>query len=431
MKKHLRGVVAIAALAIVLGLLIFLVWGGNSPAEKLMKDHPYTFLTDKTLGTEKHDSYVEGEGAVYLAYPKTKNKETDAAVEEFLTAAKDEFAALLEERKEADEESENVEIPRLVCDYTTQKSGDYTVLTLSYAIELLNEEGAAAPGATPTVGTASYCIGTKNEILDLDGILGENGEAKIKNMLKVRDVALDKMEHFTVEGDVLTLHFEDDAVEFSIEAVKKANLIDPDKPMVAITFDDGPGGYSKEIADLFEKYDGRTTFFVLGSLVPHYEEELQYVYSKGHEVGSHTQNHKNLNKLSRAGVEEELGDARDAIYDAIGVYPAITRTPYGNANATVMDVMEGPMIHWSVDSEDWKSRNADTIVQEVLRNTGDGDIVLLHEIYGFSYNATKTILKKLSDKGYQFVTVSELLQYKGIEPEGIIYSTERQKTSDY
>lgn len=431
MKKHLRGAVAILALAIVIGFLIFLVWGGSSPAEKLMKDHPYTYLTGKTLGTEKQESYTEGEGAVYIAYPKTKNKETDAAIEECLKSAKDAFDALLEERKAADEESEAVEIPRLVFDYTTQKSGDYTILTLSYRIELLNEEGAAAPGADPTVGQASYCIGAENEILDLDGILGKNGEAKIKNMLKVRKIAFDKMDHFTVEGDTLSLHFEKETVEYSIEAVKKANLIDPDKPMVAMTFDDGPGGYSKELADLFAKYNGRATFFVLGSLVPHYEEELQYVYSKGHEVGSHTMNHKNLNLLSRAGVEKEVNDAREAIYDAIGAYPTVTRTPYGNANATVMEVLDGPMIHWSVDTLDWSSRDAQKIAQKILRNTDDGDIVLMHEIYGFTYKAVKDTIDDLAKKGYQFVTVSELLQYNGIEPEGIIYSTERQKTSNY
>ncbi len=431
MKKHLRGVIAIAALAVVIGLLIFLVWGGNSPAEKLMEEHPYTFKTDKTLGTEKQESYTEGEGVVYIAYPKTKNKATDQAIEEFLDTATGAFDTLLEERKAADEESENVEIPRLVLDYTTQKSGDYTVLTLTYTIELLNEEGAAAPGAKPTLAMTSFCIGKDNEILDLDGILGENGEAKIKNMLKVRKIAFDKMDHFTVEGDTLTLHFGKETVEYSIEAVKKANLIDPDKPMVALTFDDGPGGYSKALADLFEKYNGRATFFVLGSLVPHYEEELQYVYSKGHEVGSHTMNHKNLNILSRAKVEKEIGDARDAIYDAIGAYPTVTRTPYGNANETVMEVLDGPMIHWSVDTLDWQSRDSQKIAQKILNNTDDGDIVLMHEIYGFTYKAVKETIDDLAKKGYQFVTVSELLQYKGIAPEGIIYSTERQKTSDY
>ncbi len=431
MKKHIRAGIAIVALAIVIGLLIFLVWGGNSPAEKLMKDRPYTFLTDKALGTEKQDSYTEGEGAIYIAYPKTKNKETDKAIEEFIDTAKGEFTALLEEREAAEEQSEAVEIPRLVCDYTTQKSGDYTILTLSYRIELLNEEGAAAPGAMPTVGTTSFCIGAENEILDLDGILGENGEAKIRNMLKVKKIAFDKMDHFTVEGDTLTLHFEKETVEYSIEAVKKANLIDPDKPMVALTFDDGPGGYSKELADLFAKYDGRATFFVLGSLVPHYEEELRYVYEMGHEVGSHTMNHKNLNAISKESARKEIEEAREAIYDAIGAYPTVTRTPYGNANKTVMELLGGQMIHWSVDTLDWQSRDTQKIAQKILNNTDDGDIVLMHEIYGFTYKAVKETIDDLAKKGYQFVTVSELIQYKGIDPEGIIYSAERQKTSNY
>jgi peptidoglycan/xylan/chitin deacetylase (PgdA/CDA1 family) len=210
--------------------------------------------------------------------------------------------------------------------------------------------------------------------------------------------------------------------------VKKANLIDPEKPMVAMTFDDGPGGYSKKLADLFTKYNGRATFFVLGSLVPNYDESLKYVYEQGHEVGSHTYSHKNLNILSKEGVQKEVDKAREAIHDAIGVYPTVTRTPYGNANKTVMEILDGPMIHWSVDTLDWQSRDTAKIEKKILGNIRNGDIVLMHEIYGFTYQAVVNTIDDLAKKGYQFVTVSELLLYNDIEPEGIIYSTKKQVT---
>lgn len=428
MKRLFRTIVAVAALALVLGIAIYFLMGGNSPAEKLMKNHPYIFETAKSLGTEQQDRYALGEGCVYISYPKTKNKATDKAIEDYLKEAKTAFDELLEQRKDADRaETERIEIPRLVFDYTTEASGDYTLLNLSYKIEILDEEAAvSAPNDTPKLSTTTFCIGKENEILDLNGILGENGEAKIRNMLKVKKIAFDDMTHFTVSGDTLTIHFADGSEDFSIDAVRRANLIDPDKPMVALTFDDGPGGYSKELADLFEKYNGRATFFVLGQLVPTYSESLKYVYEKGNEIGSHTYSHKNLNIQTEATIRKEIEDTKQVIYDTIGAYPTVIRTPYGNANKTVMNIIDGPNILWSVDTLDWQNRDTDKIISKILNETSDGDIVLMHEIYGFTFNAVKSAIKTLADRGYQFVTVSELMQYKGVEPEGKIYSADWQ-----
>lgn len=428
MKRLIRAILAVAALALVFGIAIYFLMGGNSPAEKLMKEHPYVFETAKTIGTERQDSYALGEGCVYISYPKTKNKATDKAIEEYLDKAKGAFNDLLEQRKDADlSTTEHTEIPRLVFDYTTEASGDYTLLNLFYKIEILDEEAAAsAPGDAPKLGTTTFCIGKENEILDLNGILGENGEAKIRNMLKVKKLVFDDMTHFTVSGDTLTIHFADNNADFSIEAVQRANLIDPDKPMVALTFDDGPGGYSKELADLFEQYNGHATFFVLGQLVSNYDESLKYVYEKGNEIGSHTYSHKNLNIQSEATIRKEIEDTEKAIYDAIGAYPTVIRTPFGNANSKVMEIIDGPNILWSVDTLDWSNRDTDKIVRNILNETDDGDIILMHEIYGFTFKAVKSAIKTLADRGYQFVTVSELMQYKGVEPEGKIYSADWQ-----
>lgn len=428
MKRLIRTIVAVAALAVLFGIAIYFLMGSNSPAEKLMKEHPYIFKTEKSIGTERQDSYALGEGCVYISYPKTKNKATDQAIEDYLTEAKDAFEQMLEQRKDADRaETEHLEIPRLIFDYTTEESGDYNLLNLFYKIEILDEEAAAsAPGDAPKLSTTTLCIGKENEILDLNGILGEDGEAKIRNMLKVKKLAFDDMTHFTVNGDTLTIHFIDSSEEFSINAVKRANLIDPDQPMVALTFDDGPGGYSKELADLFEKYNGHATFFVLGQLVPTYSESLKYVYEKGNEIGSHTYSHKNLNIQTEATVRKEIEDTKKVIFDAIGAYPTVIRTPYGNANKTVMNIIDGPNILWSVDTLDWSSRDTDKIISKILNETSDGDIVLMHEIYGFTFNAVKSAIKTLADRGYQFVTVSELMQYKGVEPEGKIYSADWQ-----
>lgn len=412
MKRLISCAAAIGMVAVLIGVVVYFLAGGAKPAKKLMKNHPYIFETEKSLGSEKQDSYVQDEGCIYIAYPKTKNTVTDQTVKAYIETAKQQFEVFMAD--EAENEAKETRIPRLIFDYKTQKTEEYCALTCFYQIAALNKEGKGEPTISEEI---TYYIGTDNQILDLDGMLGENSEQKINLMLKSSDMTTEDMECFTVEGDKLTLRWADSEKEFSVKAVERAGLIDPTKPMIALTFDDGPGKYSRKFADLLAEYNGHATFFVLGVNVPTYSESLKYVYEMGNEIGSHTQSHKNLNKLSSSKIKEEIDDAADAIYQAIGDYPTVVRTPYGNANSKVMEIINGPMIKWSVDTLDWKSRNAQAVKKELVENVKDGDVILLHEIYESSYEGLKLAIGELAAKGYQFVTVSELMRYRGIEPE--------------
>ncbi len=415
MKRLVRCVAAIALVAAVIGIAVYFAVGGASPAKKLMKNHPYTFESGKSLGKEKQDSYVEDKiGVVYTAYPKVKNNATDESIDGYLTQAKKEFADFM--AKEA--EKEEPLIPRLVFDYITEKEENYCALTCFYEIAALDKKGEGTPAITDE---RTWYIGKDNTILDLDSVLGENSEKKINLMLKTSEMSTEDMTCFKIEGDKLTLQWADQQKEFSVKEVERASLIDPTKPMIALTFDDGPGRYSRQFADLLAEYEGHGTFFVLGVNVPTFSESLKYVYEMGNEIGSHTQSHKNLNLLSESGIRAEIDDAAEAIEEAIGAKPTVIRTPYGNANSKVMQIIDGPMIKWSVDTLDWQSRNAESVKNKILQNTKDGDIILLHEIYTSTYDGLKMALPELARKGYQFVTVSELMRYRGVEstPEHI------------
>ena len=140
----------------------------------------------------------------------------------------------------------------------------------------------------------------------------------------------------------------------------------------------------------------------MGQLVPTYSESLKYVYEKGNEIGSHTYSHKNLNIQTEATIRKEIEDTKQVIYDTIGAYPTVIRTPYGNANKTVMNIIDGPNILWSVDTLDWSNRDTNKIINNILNETSDGDIVLMHEIYGFTFNAVKSAIKsELSEYLYK------------------------------
>ena len=201
--------------------------------------------------------------------------------------------------------------------------------------------------------------------------------------------------------------------------------IDPSKPMVALTFDDGPQpSVGNRIMDCLAQYGGKATFFMVGERVGSYKTEVQRMVAEGHEVANHTMNHKYLQKLGAAQIQAQVNNGNDAIQAACGVRPTLLRLPGGNHNATVLANAGMPMIQWTVDTLDWKTRNADKTVAAVLNHVKDGDIILMHELYGATGDAVARIVPELHKRGFQMVTVSQMAAAKGRSLEaGKLYSS--------
>ena len=204
-----------------------------------------------------------------------------------------------------------------------------------------------------------------------------------------------------------------------------ADSIDPSKPMVALTFDDGPQpSVGNRIMDCLAQYGGKATFFMVGERVGSYKTEVQRMVAEGHEVANHTMNHKYLQKLGAAQIQAQVNQGNDAIQAACGVRPTLLRLPGGNHNATVLANAGMPMIQWNVDTLDWKTRNADKTVAAVLNHVKDGDIILMHELYGATGDAVARIVPELHKRGFQMVTVSQMAAAKGRSLEaGKLYSS--------
>ena len=198
--------------------------------------------------------------------------------------------------------------------------------------------------------------------------------------------------------------------------VKSARVLDLNKPMVALTFDDGPSNSpTTRILNTLEKYNSRATFFVVGSRVGSYQSQVKRAYSLNCEIGNHTYNHKTLTSLSASGVLSELSQTSSKIESVIGERPVIMRPPGGSFNnSTVKNNVGAPIIMWSVDTRDWESRNASKIVSNIKNNVRDGSIVLMHDLYDSTASATETIVPWLIKNGYQLVTVTELMDAKGV-----------------
>lgn len=203
---------------------------------------------------------------------------------------------------------------------------------------------------------------------------------------------------------------------------QSGRVIDPDKPMVALTFDDGPfAPVGNRIMDCLAQYGGKATFYVVGNRCASYKEEMQRMAAEGHEIGNHTYSHKYLNKLGAAEIQSQVQKGSEAIQAAAGVGAATVRLPGGNKNATVLANVNAPIIMWSIDTLDWKTKNTQSTVDAVLGKVKDGDIVLMHELYNATGDAALQIIPALVERGYQLVTVSEMAQYRGGLENGKVY----------
>lgn len=190
-------------------------------------------------------------------------------------------------------------------------------------------------------------------------------------------------------------------------------VIDPNKPMVALTYDDGPSPTATNaILDVLEKHNAAATFYDVGYRVAQYPEVVKREAALGCEVGSHSYDHKDFKKLTAAQIQQDVKQVNEAFAKA-GVKPTSFRPPYGNTNATVQANIPLPIVTWSVDTLDWKTRNVDSILKEVkAAGDLDGKVILMHGIYDTTAQATAKLVPMLKEQGYQLVTVSELIQYK-------------------
>lgn len=185
-------------------------------------------------------------------------------------------------------------------------------------------------------------------------------------------------------------------------------------PVVALTFDDGPHGvHTNSILNTLAQYGVKATFFTLGSQVAAYPSVVRRAYAEGHEIGSHSYSHPNLNTCSASTVQSEISRTVSALQNAIGAGPTLFRPPYGNHNATVRSKVGVPVILWNVDTLDWKSRNAQKVAEHVLSHASDGDIILMHDIYGSTAEAVSIFVPELLRRGFRLVTVSQLATEKG------------------
>lgn len=193
-----------------------------------------------------------------------------------------------------------------------------------------------------------------------------------------------------------------------------AVTVDPSKPMIALTFDDGPSAHTDRLLDIFKQYGGKGTFFVVGELIDSRTDTVKRIRDEGHEIGNHSWNHRQLTTLTYEELVDQIMITKAKIMEVLGIDCKIMRPPYGAFNDFVKATGKElgiAFVNWSVDTLDWKTKNADAIYNEIIGSAQNGAIILCHDLHKTTVDAMETVIPKLIDMGYQLVTVSTLMSY--------------------
>ncbi|SHE88325.1 polysaccharide deacetylase family sporulation protein PdaB [Seinonella peptonophila] len=193
-----------------------------------------------------------------------------------------------------------------------------------------------------------------------------------------------------------------------------------EKPMkkkwIALTFDDGPHPMvTSEILSILKQYHAKATFFCMGAKVKLRPHIVKRMISEGHEIGNHTYHHKKLQRLSSQSIQKEMDLSQQITMKTTGRRPVLFRPPEGYYNADIIKLAKKNrqqviLWSWDQDTKDWRNPSVSFIVNKVTKNASNGDIVLFHDTQMVTVRALKRIIPILKKEGYQFVTVSQLIQ---------------------
>lgn len=205
--------------------------------------------------------------------------------------------------------------------------------------------------------------------------------------------------------------------ERKVNTEKVNKIIDTNSKVIALTFDDGPSYYTKDIIHILKENDAVATFFILGNKVKLYEDTLKLSIEYGNEIGNHTYNHKWLTKLNDEEIKKQIQDTQDIIEETLGITPTLFRPSYGSINKRVRNDIDLDIVLWNIDTMDWKYKSVDKIVDRAVRNASDGKIILMHETYSRTRDALSKIISILKEKEFTFVTISELKEIQNIRKQ--------------
>ncbi|WP_042470496.1 polysaccharide deacetylase family protein [Bacillus ndiopicus] len=394
-----------------------------------------------------------------IQYPQSNSDSFNKVVTKFITASKEKYIA--EMRLEKNVDDNKVEPGELNISFETYPYKEH------YYSFVLKKKLRTSSSDDMTVTTYFYNNET-GELLDIRAILGEDlknlevfsthirsqitdsvefeGHLLEEEMLAKTEPKWKLFQRFSIQNEALVLYFDAGEIanpEIGVPTVTTSlSYINPilaeqfqeqmvstdtitsdqdtaNDPVeqdnikrVALTFDDGPDPkVTRRVLELLEQYNAKATFFMLGSRVQYYPEITQEVYNAGHEVGNHSWSHPVLTKLTSKQVLSEYNSTEQAINQAIGQSATVFRPPYGATNQRINGLIPIPVVNWTIDTLDWKHRDAKQLLPIIKQHMHNNAIILMHDIHASTADGLEPVLQYLTEEGYTFVTVSEVLKY--------------------
>ena len=258
-----------------------------------------------------------------------------------------------------------------------------------------------------------------NKLLNIDDIIYDSNKYQEKLTDKFifdeEYITFFSIHHNKIKEDKIKL--DTNNTKISIEKKEETNFvtyetvnktIDSNKPIIALTFDDGPSKYTNQIIDLLKEYNCNATFFVLGNKVKIYKDTIKESINNGNEIGNHSYNHKWLSRLKIEDIKEQINKTQDILKEEVNYTPILLRPTYGSVNKKIKNNTNLEIVLWNIDTLDWKIKSSKKIAERSLSQIKDRSIILMHDTYKRTYEALKIMIPKLIDDGYQCVTISEL-----------------------
>ena len=200
--------------------------------------------------------------------------------------------------------------------------------------------------------------------------------------------------------------------------------IQTDEKKISISFDAAWGADDTiKLLDILDKHNVKTTFFMTGGWVSTYPDMVKEIYNRGHDLGNHSENHKEMSKLNASEQKEEITAVDNKIKELTGYDCFLFRPPYGDYNSLLINTVYGCNhypVQWDVDSLDWKDYGVDSIIKTVTRHKalGNGSIILMHNGAKFTAEALDTVLTSLEEQGYEIVPISQLIIRENFHMDG-------------
>ena len=193
--------------------------------------------------------------------------------------------------------------------------------------------------------------------------------------------------------------------------------IDASMPIVALTFDDGPNAeFTTQVLKVLRKFGVSATFFVCGKNIEGNENLLLAIVNDGHELANHAYSHVDLRTLEPWKIRREFSCTQSYVEEVIPGYTLkYIRPPYGWYNETVLAALREPMVLWDVDSGDWCEEDPAIIRDHVVSQVKSEDIIIMHDSSATTVEALKSILSELKSRGFQFITILQLAEYRSVD----------------